>query len=111
MSDASPVRVPVAELEAFIARVFVAAGIRNPDARTSEGLMALADVQGAEGHGILRRPQYVRRINGGAVNLRPNIRLVREAAGRGLVDGDNGMGHLVMRFATQTAIAKAKSAG
>jgi LDH2 family malate/lactate/ureidoglycolate dehydrogenase len=28
-----------------------------------------------------------------------------------LVDGDNGMGHLVMRYATETAIAKAKSAG
>jgi LDH2 family malate/lactate/ureidoglycolate dehydrogenase len=28
-----------------------------------------------------------------------------------LVDGDNGMGHLVMRFAAQTAIAKAKTAG
>jgi LDH2 family malate/lactate/ureidoglycolate dehydrogenase len=28
-----------------------------------------------------------------------------------LVDGDNGMGHLVMRFATEKAIEKAKSAG
>ena len=28
-----------------------------------------------------------------------------------LVHGDNGMGHLVMRFAAQTAIAKAKQAG
>src|SRR5688572_9407338 len=111
MSDASLVRVPVAELEAFIARVFDAAGISEPDARIIAELMALADVQGAEGHGVFRLPQYVRRINGGAVNLRPNIRLVREAAGMGLVDGDNGMGHLVMRFATQTAIAKAKSAG
>ncbi len=28
-----------------------------------------------------------------------------------LVDGDNGMGHLVMRFATERAIEKAKQAG
>ena len=28
-----------------------------------------------------------------------------------LLDGDNGMGHLVMRYATQTAIAKAKQSG
>lgn len=111
MSEAASGRVSVAELEAYIARAFVAVGIAHPDARSIAELMTLADVQGSEGHGVFRLPQYIRRIKGGAVNLRPNIRLVREAAGMGLVDGDNGMGHLVMRFATETAIAKAKSAG
>jgi len=68
-------------------------------------------VQGSEGHGVFRLPQYIRRIKGGAVNIRPNIRVVREAAGMALVDGDNGMGHLVMRFATDKAIEKARTAG
>ena len=60
---------------------------------------------------MFRLPQYIRRIKGGAVNVRPNIRVVREAAGMALVDGDNGMGHLVMRFATEIAIEKAKHGG
>jgi len=60
---------------------------------------------------VFRLPQYVRRIKGGAVNIRPNIRVEREAAGMALIDGDNGMGHLVMRFATEKAIEKAKHAG
>jgi L-2-hydroxycarboxylate dehydrogenase (NAD+) len=113
MADTAAVslRVPAARLETFTAKAFEAVGIEAPDAKRIAELMVRADVQGSEGHGVFRLPQYVRRIKGGAVNLKPNIRVVREAAGMALVDGDNGMGHLVMRFATEKAIEKAKIAG
>jgi L-2-hydroxycarboxylate dehydrogenase (NAD+) len=108
---AASLRVPARKLEDFIARAFQAVGISADEAACIAELMVRADVQGSEGHGIFRLPQYIRRIKGGAVNIRPNIRVVREAAAMALVDGDNGMGHLVMRFATQKAIEKAKTAG
>jgi LDH2 family malate/lactate/ureidoglycolate dehydrogenase len=73
--------------------------------------MTRADLNGADGHGIFRLPQYVRRIKAGAVNVTPSVRIEREMAGMALVDGDNGMGHVVMKFAAETAIAKAKTAG
>jgi LDH2 family malate/lactate/ureidoglycolate dehydrogenase len=112
MADtATPLRVPASKLEAFIARAFEAVDVPAVDAKIIGELMTRADVQGSEGHGVFRLPQYIRRIKGGAVNIKPNIRVVREAAGMALVDGDNGMGHLVMRFATGTAIEKAKTAG
>ncbi len=104
-------RIPVAELEAFIGRALVAVGMPASDAAITAQLMARADLNGADGHGVFRLPQYIRRIKGGAVNIRPNIRVEREAPGMALVDGDNGMGHLVMRFATEKAIEKAKTAG
>ena len=104
-------RVLVPQLEAFIARALRAVDIGAEHARSISELMVRADVQGSEGHGIFRLPQYVRRIKGGAVNVKPDIRVVQEAAGMALVDGDNGMGHLVMRFATERAIEKAKDAG
>lgn len=104
-------RVSVPRLETFIARAFEAVGIAKSEATIIAELMVRADAQGSEGHGVFRLPQYIRRIKGGAVNVKPNIRVVREAAGMALVDGDNGMGHLVMRFATQKAIEKAKQAG
>src|SRR6187431_2195443 len=97
-------RVSPEALEAFIARAFENVAIPPADARAIAELMVRADVQGSEGHGVFRLPQYIRRIKGGAVNVRPNIRVEREAAGMALVDGDNGMRHLVMRFATQKAI-------
>lgn len=112
MADtATPLRVPARKLEAFVASAFDAVGISKSEAKTIAELMVRADVQGSEGHGVFRLPQYIRRIKGGAVNVKPTIRMVREAAGMGLVDGDNGMGHLVMRYATEKAIEKAKGAG
>src|SRR6187455_213175 len=103
--------VAAVELQAFIARAFIAIGISATEAATIAELMTRADVNGADGHGVFRLPQYIRRIKGGAVNIKPNIKIERDAPGMALVDGDNGMGHLVMRFATEHAIAKAKTAG
>jgi L-2-hydroxycarboxylate dehydrogenase (NAD+) len=104
-------RVPAARLLRFAAEAFVAVGLPAKDAATCAQLMTRADLQGADGHGVFRLPQYIRRIKGGAVNVKPKVRLTREAAGMALVDGDNGMGHVVMSFAAETAIAKAKTAG
>jgi len=104
-------RVSAGQLEAFIARAMEAVGVPPADAKSIAELMIRADVQGSEGHGIFRLPQYIRRIKGGAVNVKPKIKVAREAAGMALIDGDNGMGHLVMRFATEKAIEKAKAAG
>jgi LDH2 family malate/lactate/ureidoglycolate dehydrogenase len=42
---------------------------------------------------------------------RPNIRVVAERPAMAIVDGDNGMGHLVMSFATALAIEKARTQG
>src|SRR4051812_41117509 len=100
-----------AGLQAFIARAFAAIGISTGEADSIAELMARADLNGADGHGVFRLPQYIRRIKGGAVNIKPKIRIERDAPGMALIDGDNGMGHLVMRLATQRAIEKAKTAG
>jgi LDH2 family malate/lactate/ureidoglycolate dehydrogenase len=67
--------------------------------------MAQADLQGSDGHGVSRLPQYARRIRAGGFNTKPNIRVVREQASTALVNGDNGMGHLVMSCAAEVAIA------
>ena len=106
-----PVRIQAAQLESFIARAFEAVDVPAEDAKVIAELMARADVNGSEGHGVFRLPQYIRRIKGGAVNVRPDIRIEREAPAMALVNGDNGMGHLVMRFAAQKAIEKAKQCG
>src|ERR1700744_4810634 len=89
----------------FIARALAAVGLPGDVAAAVAELMISADLRGADGHGIFRLPQYVRRIRAGGVNVRPNIRIVMEADATALIDGDNGMGHLVMRRAAELAIA------
>jgi L-2-hydroxycarboxylate dehydrogenase (NAD+) len=108
---AEPPRVEGAAVAAFIKRAFEAAGVLPADAEILAGLMVEADLRGSDTHGVIRLPLYLRRLKAGGVNPRPNIRIVQEKPATALVDGDNGMGHLVMRFAAMTAIEKAKRAG
>ena len=104
-------RVPAARLAAFITRALVAAGLPKEDSEIVAGLMAEADLRGSDTHGVIRLPIYLRRIRAGGVNARPNIRVVSDRPAAALIDGDNGMGHLVMRRATHLAIDKAKATG
>jgi len=103
--------VPYERLRGFIARAFEKAGVPAADALTVASLMAEADLQGSDGHGVIRLPQYLRRIRAGGINVRPAIRVERERAGIALIDGDNALGHLVMKRAAEVAIAKARVAG
>jgi L-2-hydroxycarboxylate dehydrogenase (NAD+) len=104
-------RVPADRIAAFIARAFIGAGLPETDAETLAGLMVEADLRGSDTHGVIRLPLYVRRIRAGGVNATPNIRLVSDRASTALIDGDNAMGHLVMRRAAHIAIEKAKTTG
>ncbi|HUL94641.1 MAG TPA: Ldh family oxidoreductase [Usitatibacter sp.] len=106
-----PILVDFARLRYFIALAFEAVGMPAADARTVAGLMAEADLQGSDGHGVIRLPQYVKRIRAGGVNLRPEIRILKERAASVLLDGDNAMGHLVMKRAAELAIERARTTG
>ena len=66
------------------------------DAGKIAELMLEADLIGADAHGVFRLPQYVQRLKLGSTNPRPKIKVTRSAPATALVDGDNGMGHLVV---------------
>jgi len=102
---------PIEQLIDFITRAYVAAGMPPADARSTAELMIEADLLGSDAHGIFRLPMYIKRVRSGGFNRQPNIRIERETASTALIDGDNAMGHLVVRKAAETAIAKAKATG
>lgn len=103
--------LPVDRLEQFARDVLLAVGILPEHAGTTARRLLEADLRGRSGHGLIRLPQYVPRIEAGAINLRPNIALTRETPVSAVVDGDNGLGQVVMTFAVENAIAKARAAG
>jgi LDH2 family malate/lactate/ureidoglycolate dehydrogenase len=107
----SEYRVSFSQLESFITQAMVSLGLPPEDAQTVGHLMAEADMQGSDGHGVIRLVPYAKRILAGGMNLKPHIRVVQERTAMALIDGDNGMGHLVMKRATELAIQKAKSSG
>src|SRR6185369_7459949 len=85
--------------------------VPKDDAVKIAELMLEADLVGADAHGVFRLPQYVQRLKLRSTNPRPNITVNRSAPATALVDGDNGMGHLVMSRAAETAVAMARETG
>lgn len=104
-------RIPAERLRAFTADALERAGLDRASAERAAELMNRADLQGSDGHGVIRLAPYIARIEAGGINLKPDIRVVQERAATAVVDGDNAMGHLVMDRAAQLAIEKAKTAG
>jgi LDH2 family malate/lactate/ureidoglycolate dehydrogenase len=111
MAQANGARVAASAIASFIKDAMAAVGLPSADAAKIAELMVEADLTGADAHGVFRLPQYVRRIKAGGVNPRANIAVTRTAPATAMVDGDNGMGHLVMQRAADTAIALAKESG
>jgi LDH2 family malate/lactate/ureidoglycolate dehydrogenase len=105
------IRLPPQAIAAFIEDSLKKVGLPPADAAKVAELMAEADLTGADAHGIFRLPMYVKRLQKGGCNARPDIRIEKTAAATALVDGDNGMGHLVMARAAETAISLARDAG
>lgn len=95
----------------FIADAFAKVGFAEADAATAARLMTRADLSGADAHGIFRLPMYVERIEAGGMAPRPEIVVNRTGPSVALVDGGNGLGHLVMNRAVDTAMEMARETG
>ena len=104
-------RVAAGELRRFIAAAFERNGVPETDAAKAAGLMVDADLFGYETHGVFRLRQYVNRLQGGGINPTARVGIATETAATALVDGDNGLGHLALSFATELAMRKASEAG
>lgn len=104
-------RIPADRLTAFAARVLESLGVRSHDAITTAQRMIDADRRGRTGHGIIRLSQYCTRIRAGGYNLEADISIRHETPISALVDGDNGLGQVVMTRAAEIAIAKASESG
>jgi LDH2 family malate/lactate/ureidoglycolate dehydrogenase len=105
------VRYPVDRLHRFVVAVFTALDVPPEHADITARRLLEADLRGRSGHGLIRVPQYVPRIEQGGINVRPNIVVRRSTPVSGLVDGDNGLGQVVMTAATNQAIEKAEASG
>jgi L-2-hydroxycarboxylate dehydrogenase (NAD+) len=105
------VRIPTKAVTGLILDTMIKAGVPKDDATRIAELMLEADLVGADAHGIFRLPQYVQRLKLRSTNPRPNITVNRSAPATALVDGDNGMGHLVVARAAETAIELARECG
>jgi LDH2 family malate/lactate/ureidoglycolate dehydrogenase len=104
-------RYTARQVEAFLVSAFVALEVPEADARIVSQLMVRADLYGYDTHGTFRLRQYVNRLRDGGTNPRPDIAIAVERDSTAVVGGDNGLGHLAMRFAAELAMTKAEAHG
>jgi LDH2 family malate/lactate/ureidoglycolate dehydrogenase len=96
---------------AFTAQALSACGLPQDDAVAVADAMIEADLTGSDAHGIFRLGQYLGGLRAGRINPRPKLAVIEGGPATAIVDGDNGMGHLVMSFAANTAVELARRAG
>lgn len=99
------------DVSQLLTRAFVSLGVPDDDAQTVADLMVEADLLGYDTHGSFRLRQYVNRLRDGGNNPAARISVTVDNPSTAIVDGDNGLGHLAMRAATNLAIEKASSQG
>src|SRR5689334_19897736 len=104
-------RIPAATIRAFMVDAFRACGLPEADAGIVADAMLDADISGSDARGIFRLAGYVRLLKRGHFNPRANVKVVERSPATALVDGDNGMGHLVMTYAANLAVEIAREAG
>ena len=99
-------------IDKFIIKVMVKAGIPEEDARIVADVLLQADKFGIDSHGVNRlKPIYLDRIKDGILDPVTNFEIVKEGPATAVVDGHNGMGHVVSCKAMGLAIGKAKEYG
>jgi L-2-hydroxycarboxylate dehydrogenase (NAD+) len=104
-------RIPAATLRAFLVDALRACGLDEADAATVADAMLEADLTGVDAHGIFRLPAYVRQLKRGVMNPRAKVTVLERSGATALIDGDHGMGHVVMTYAAKLAVELARDSG
>jgi L-2-hydroxycarboxylate dehydrogenase (NAD+) len=99
-------------LEKFIVSIMIKAGVPETDAGIISDVLLRADKLGFDSHGVNRlKSIYLDRIKQGILNPVTNYTIVREGPTTAVIDGQNGMGHVISYHAMRLAIDKAKKLG
>jgi LDH2 family malate/lactate/ureidoglycolate dehydrogenase len=104
-------RVHAGELQSLVRAIFERRGMSADDATLLADSLVAADLRGVNSHGVLRVPEYVKKLTHDGVNPRGRPRVVRDAGACVVVDGDNSMGQIGANFAMQLAVERAETTG
>lgn len=99
-------------LERFMKDALMAYGVPKEDADIVSDVLIESDKRGIDSHGIGRlKPIYLDRIEAGTQKPTTKIDILKDEKAVAVLDGNNGMGHVVSHKAMSMAINKAKEYG
>ena len=106
-----PILIKEEPFAAFIVGVLNAVGVPEEDGRIVADCLLTANLSGIDSHGVVRLAHYIRRLENGTIQSRPQMTFTQTAPSMGIMDGGNGLGHVVTYHATTHAMTLAAEAG
>lgn len=88
-----------------------AVGVATQDASFVSEKLVQTSLWGIDSHGIARLPHYLNRISAGSINPTPQITIDNTMPSIANLDGNHGLGIVVMGRATQEVVSIAKKNG
>ncbi|MFN9120646.1 MAG: Ldh family oxidoreductase [bacterium] len=85
-------------------------GQSEAHANITADILTETDLRGIDSHGLSMLPVYEEQL-ATKLNMKPDIKVVRETPVSALIDADNGLGHVPGHMGMSMAIAKAKVIG
>lgn len=106
-----PILLSERTLAGFVVDVLGAVGVPPADAAMVADCLVMANLSGVDSHGVVRLTHYVQRLENGTIKAQPQLTFTQTAPAMGILDGGEGLGHVVAYHATTHALALAAEAG
>jgi len=103
--------VPVDIIASFMKDTFQALGVPKEEAAICADVLITSDLRGIESHGVGRLKYYYDRIRAGVQCTKTEMGIIKETETTAVVDGHNGMGHVIAYRSMRMAMDKAKRYG
>ena len=105
------IRVDAAGLNEFATAVYAGAGMPEADARLLADTLVQSDLWGHQSHGVLRLGWYLERLRNKVMDPLTKPEFVVDAGAMAVIDGHDGVGHVLTMLATREAVKRAKQHG
>lgn len=110
--DTKTTWIPFGIIEKFIVKTLEAYGVPAQDASVVADVLITADKFGFDSHGSNRlKAIYLDRIKTGILDAVTTPEIIRQGPTTAVIDGHNGLGHVIAKQAMQMAIDKAAAFG
>jgi len=104
-------RIDPERLIDFGTAVYTSVGMPEADARLVADTLVQADLWGHQSHGVLRLGWYLDRVRNGVMKPVTKPEFVVDAGSIAVIDGHDGVGHVLTMLATREAVKRAKAHG
>lgn len=101
--------IAVSELHKIIEKIFISIGCNDNDSKIVADVLVSAEKRGIPSHGVVRIKDYLGLWSKGRLNPTPSMHIVYETPSTIVIDGDQGLGMVVAKYAMQQTIQKART--